>query len=122
MLKKFRKEIGYTQEQVAEYLSVAKQTYQRYEANEREPNVDTLVRLCDLFDCTLDQLVGRDDSPDRNIKPRPEPLYPEGLHRKSMPASVDDLIKLIDGRIMNQLSVEVNNGTINTIGHVVNPE
>ena len=58
-LKSKRELCGYTQKQVAEFLNIAPRSYQRYELGEREPNIETLIQLADLFKTSLDDLVGR---------------------------------------------------------------
>lgn len=46
-------------------LGISIMTYYRYERGEREPSLSTLVALADLFDVSLDYLVGRSDDPRR---------------------------------------------------------
>jgi transcriptional regulator with XRE-family HTH domain len=58
-LKHQREISGYTQKQVAELLKIAPRSYQRYELGEREPNIETLVQIANLFNISLDDLVGR---------------------------------------------------------------
>ena len=58
-LLKFRKASGLSQEQVAEKVGVVVRAYQRYEYGDRYPQLPTLVALADLFDVSLDELVGR---------------------------------------------------------------
>lgn len=58
-LKNLRKTFNKTQEEIAKNLNLQKQTYQNYELGKREPNIDTLIKLADYFDVSLDFLVGR---------------------------------------------------------------
>lgn len=58
-LKSQRESSGYTQKQLAELLDIAPRSYQRYELGEREPNIETLIKLADIFQISLDDLVGR---------------------------------------------------------------
>lgn len=58
-LKKLRKNLGLTQEEVATKLCLARSTYRNYENNEREPNIETLIKIADYFDVSLDYLCGR---------------------------------------------------------------
>ena len=58
-LKECRKEKGYTQNQVAIYCDITEKTYQNYELMTREPKIEILMRIADLFDTTIDYLVGR---------------------------------------------------------------
>lgn len=61
-LKECRKEKGLTQNQVAIYCDITEKAYQNYELMTREPKVEILIRLADLFQVSLDYLVGRRDS------------------------------------------------------------
>jgi len=54
-----RKNFGLTQENVAKMLGVANSTYAQYESGARSPNIVMLKKLADLFQCTIDELVGR---------------------------------------------------------------
>ena len=46
-----------TQEQLAMLLGVSRQSVSKWEAERAYPEMDKLLRLCDLFGCTLDELV-----------------------------------------------------------------
>ena len=60
-LKQCRKEKGLTQLQVAVYCDITEKAYQNYELNTREPKLEILVRIADLFNVSLDYLAGRTD-------------------------------------------------------------
>ena len=60
-LKELRAEKGATQREVAEVIGCAKSTYPKYEREEREPDIDTLCRLADFFNVTVDYIVCRTD-------------------------------------------------------------
>lgn len=45
--------------QVAIYSDITERAYQNYELNRREPKVEILVRIADLFEVSLDYLCGR---------------------------------------------------------------
>lgn len=49
-----------TQEQLAMLLGVSRQSVSKWEAERAYPEMDKLLKLCDLFDCTLDELVSGD--------------------------------------------------------------
>ena len=59
-LKELRKEKGLTQEQVGLLINVNKMTYNGYENENREPGIDTLCKLANLYNVSLDYLVGRE--------------------------------------------------------------
>ena len=56
-----RKERGYTQREVAIYSDITEQTYQNYERMTREPKLEVLVRIADVYHVSLEYLVGRTD-------------------------------------------------------------
>lgn len=63
-LKACRKDMHLTQNQVAIYCDITEKTYQNYELNTREPRLDILVRIADLYKVSLDYLAGRTDRKD----------------------------------------------------------
>ena len=58
-LTRFRNLRGYTQEQMARKLGISRSTYTNYERGNRSPDLETLERISDVLDCTLDELFGR---------------------------------------------------------------
>ena len=55
-----RKQKKITQEQLAEIMSVSRQTISRWEADEIIPELNKLVILSEMFSCKLDTLVKED--------------------------------------------------------------
>ena len=49
-----RKNKGLTQKEVAEYLGISRQAYANYETGNREPDVNTLKKLSELFNVSID--------------------------------------------------------------------
>ena len=60
-LKECRKEKGYTQMQVAIFCDITEKAYQNYELMTREPKLEILARIADLYGVSIDYLVGRTD-------------------------------------------------------------
>ena len=60
-LRACRNDKGYSQYQVAIYCDITEKTYQNYELMTREPKVEILIKIADLFDVSIDYLVGRTD-------------------------------------------------------------
>jgi len=56
-LKLYRERMNMTQKEVAEYIEVEPATISKYESGMREPNVESLKRLSDLFEVSLDELL-----------------------------------------------------------------
>ena len=56
-LQFIRAQAGVTQEQLAEQLSVSRQSVSKWEGGQSFPEMDTLLRICDLYDVNLDTLL-----------------------------------------------------------------
>lgn len=56
-----RRIYGYTQRQVAQMLGIAQPSYIRYENGTAQPTQETLVKIADIFDVSIDYLLGRKD-------------------------------------------------------------
>lgn len=57
LLKKRRKELGLTQSELGRLVGLAGNTITNYEKGQREPNIDTLVKLSKVLNCTVDDLI-----------------------------------------------------------------
>lgn len=53
----FRTKKGLSQRQVAEYLGITSQAYSNYENSKREADYATLLKLSQLFECTIEELI-----------------------------------------------------------------
>ena len=56
-LKICRKTSGLTQKQVADLLGVVESCYANWEQGRTEPNIDTLRKLCVIFDVDISDLI-----------------------------------------------------------------
>ena len=56
-LSAMRKENHYTQEQLAEILGVSRQAVGKWESGRAYPETEKLIRISELFDCSLDELL-----------------------------------------------------------------
>lgn len=61
VLKQLREAKGVLQKDVANFLGVDRTTYVKYENGNSEPSNDTLVKLAQYFDVSVDYLLGRTD-------------------------------------------------------------
>lgn len=59
ILKELREDKGLTQLELANILKVSRQSVSGYENGMVEPTINTLIKLADLYNCSLDYLVGR---------------------------------------------------------------
>lgn len=56
-LKIFRKQFGYTQEEIAEKLGVSRQAVAKWERGETLPDIENCIKLADIYETTVDMLV-----------------------------------------------------------------
>lgn len=56
----FRKQAGLTQEELAARFGSRKTLISNYEIGRNTPDIETLWDLADIFDITIDELVGRE--------------------------------------------------------------
>lgn len=59
-LKKLRQESGRSQEKLAEELDVSRQAVYKWEANKGYPDIDKLIKISDVFNVTIDDLIKKD--------------------------------------------------------------
>ena len=52
---------GYTLQKTADELDISLTTYQKYEGGTREPNLELLTKIANLFNVPVDFLLGRDN-------------------------------------------------------------
>lgn len=81
-LKRMRLEKGFTQKNMCDLLNVSHNCYASYEQGRTEPNIEMLVKISEIFNCSIDYLVGREDdfgnvvvsAPNGNVSPADEKL------------------------------------------------
>jgi len=68
-LQKQRIKTGYNQPQVAERLGIEPASYARNETGKSTPDILRLIRLAEIFECELDELlIGISSKPDDQAK------------------------------------------------------
>lgn len=66
-LKEIRTKRQLTQQAVADYIGCSSVVYSRYERGTRQPSIEMLLKLADLFGVTVDFLLGRQDLEDSTL-------------------------------------------------------
>jgi transcriptional regulator with XRE-family HTH domain len=61
-LKWLREKERYAQKDIAKKIGMTQSGYQKIEYGERDPKLDVLVTLCDIFNVSADFLIGRNSS------------------------------------------------------------
>lgn len=58
-IRDLREDKDWTQIQVAEKLNCSQQVYSNYELGQRDIPTDILIKLAELYDTTVDYILGR---------------------------------------------------------------
>lgn len=63
-----RKALKKTQQEMADYLGISRQAYSNYETGKREPDYETLLKLGEYLDCSIDYLLGKKSDPSQKAE------------------------------------------------------
>jgi transcriptional regulator with XRE-family HTH domain len=58
---------GLKQDELSTKLGISRAALSHYETNRREPDYETINRIADFFNVSIDYLVGRTDDPQRSM-------------------------------------------------------
>lgn len=88
MLKEKRAEHELTQEQLSEKIFVSKKTISNWETGKTTPDIDSLIRLANLFDLSLDNLLLEGSEVVENIKNNLELKTLQGVRTANIGISI----------------------------------
>lgn len=100
ILKKLRTENGLSQQELTDRLTINRSTYARYETSSTQPDYETLERIADYYNVTIDYLLGRSSHPklsaerDKDVNKEVEELM------KLLQAMPDEKRKEMEARIL----------------------
>lgn len=57
-LAQARKDAGYSQRQMADFMKISKSTIASYETGRTQPDIETLGKLADFYEVSTDWLIG----------------------------------------------------------------
>lgn len=102
-IKLRRKQLGLTQKELGSKVNLTEFNISKYERESTKPDIETLYKLAEALDCSIDYLLCKTDNKENSIV--------EGKYN-------DDVIKIeIEGRNVN-LTVEEIQELINKLGAV----
>lgn len=112
-IKNLREELNMTQQELADKLEGAKSTVAMYEKGNRKPSLEVLVKLSEIFDCSIDYLLGKTDvrKPIENIN-NPKKYYMCPVYGRISAGQPNWAEECIEGRL--PVDIELMN--------IVNPE
>lgn len=73
-IKELREAAKMTQAQLGSKIQVGNTAISMYESGSRQLDPDTICKLCDIFGCTADYLLGRSETPSPVLTPEEESL------------------------------------------------
>lgn len=59
-IRKLRNRMGISQEKMAEKLGINRPRYSSYEEYRCEPNIDIIIKLSEVFEVSIDDLIKKD--------------------------------------------------------------
>lgn len=68
-LRELRKSKNLSVKQLSELIGIQERSIYLYENGKQEPNYETLLKLADFFDVSIDYLLGRTDESEQTKKP-----------------------------------------------------
>ncbi len=104
-IKELRKRSGMTQAELAGKLGISSSAVGMYEQGRREPDNDTMLRLCDVFDISADDLLGQTKKPGKSVTRELSEVFDEftqflsaqqSLMFDGVPLNDDDKSKIVD--------------------------
>ena len=104
-LQSRRKIYSMTQAELAGKLGISSSAVGMYEQGRREPDNDTMLRLCDVFDISADDLLGQTKKPGKSVTRELSEVFDEftqflsaqqSLMFDGVPLNDDDKSKIVD--------------------------
>jgi len=99
-IKKFREELNLTQQDLADKLNCSKSVIGLYESETRKPSLEVLIKLSNIFNCSIDYLLGKTDvrKPVENIN-TPKKYYMCPVYGRISAGQPNWAEECIEGRI-----------------------
>lgn len=94
-LKELRKKLGKSQQFIADSIGIGQRSYAYYETGEREADYEALCKLADLFNVSVDYLLGREEKEKTPIQPK----------KTVVQALFDELSPFEQGQIVERMKI-----------------
>lgn len=91
-LSRLRKEKGLTQEDIASRITISPQAVSKWENGNSEPDLDTLNKLADILNCSVDSLLGREEQVEveEEVKETPKDSPKEEKGQKELEKELEE--------------------------------
>lgn len=101
-LRKLRKEHGLNQGQVSMAIGMKRPTYAYYELGKTMPDIRTLLKLCRVYNITLDEMLGMKKTGELAVSAPSEEYLTERMKQKISTLSKYEQNLLICSRMLNE--------------------
>lgn len=85
---------------VAEHLKITKAQYSKFEVGSSEPSLKLLKKIADLYNVSLDELVGRQFSPNGKV-------IDQILMKKEMTKEINSLVKQLGNEFIQSKEADI---------------
>lgn len=92
-IKNLREEFNMTQQELADKLGGAKSTIAMYEKGDRKPSLKILVKLSEIFDCSIDYILCKSDI--RNPEDQIKEEFTFAYHKETEGLSEEEIIDAV---------------------------
>ena len=86
-IKEAREAKNYTQKQLSEYIGVTSSAVANYENDNNMPSIEILNKLSEIFNCSIDYLLGKSD-----IRNSDEQQYYFAYHKEMAGLTPDEIV------------------------------
>ena len=101
-LKVLRERAGISQKLLAEHIGVSQQSINKYENHNIEPDIETLIRMAEFFETSVDYLVGHTE-----IERQIEEVHTYDLNREE--AGIIDGYRKLNAKQRRSISMVLEN-------------
>lgn len=99
-LKLLREKNKLTQQVVAEHLKITKPAYSKLETGSTEPTIKLLMKIADLYNVSMDELVGRQFTPNGKV-------IDQLLMKKEMNKEINMLVKQMANEFIQSKEADI---------------
>lgn len=99
-LKLLRVKNKLTQQIVSHHLKIKKESYVKYEAGSAQPSLQLLIKIADLYNVSLDELAGRQFTPNGKV-------LDQLIMKKEMNKEINSMVKQIANEFIQSKEAEI---------------
>ena len=99
-LKLLREKNKLTQQIVSQHLKITKAVYAKFETGSAEPNLKLMVKMADLYNVSLDELAGRQFTPNGKV-------IDQLIMKKEMAKEINTMVKQLANEFIQSKEADI---------------